>query len=71
MTPYLLMLLDHGTPYFMAAAHRPDFQSMYPKLELVTAHRPVRYASGKPFLFEICYGTDFLTIELFSEVFSF
>jgi len=64
MTPYFLMLL-FMLPLIMAAAYRPDFQSMYPKLESMTGLQAGAVPLWKAILFEISYGTDFITIELF------
>jgi hypothetical protein len=63
--PYLIMLLIM-IPLIAAAASQPDFNSMYPKMKSVavfadTASRPWWYK----LLYEISYGSDFVTIELF------
>ncbi|MEI6948266.1 CPBP family intramembrane glutamic endopeptidase [Paraflavisolibacter sp. H34] len=62
--PYLLMLLLM-LPLLAAASTQPDFLAVYPKL------KNILYLSGRhsnPFyqlLYELAYGSDFLSIELF------
>ncbi len=53
--PYGLMLLIM-LPLVAAASTQPDFQAMYPKLQSI---------EGNKLLFELSYGSDFITIELF------
>jgi hypothetical protein len=63
MQPYWLMLLLM-VPLIFLAATQPDFQEVYPKLQHAVP------AGGKPswyqvLFFELAYGSDFITIELF------
>jgi hypothetical protein len=52
-------------PLIAIASTQPDFLEVYPKLNNVfffgTASEQIAYK----FLFELCYGSDFFTIELF------
>lgn len=61
--PYFVLLLLM-IPLILFAASRPDFQLVYPKAQLIN-----RLYSDPPLwrylLFELCYGSDFFTIELF------
>ena len=63
--PYLWMLLIM-LPLVAAASTQPDFLSMYPKLKLISG---VYHEDGirgwHKLLFELSYGCDFITIELF------
>jgi hypothetical protein len=64
-TPYLTMLLIM-LPLIVIAATQPDFQAMYPKLKLIADVDSFnRLAWWQKLLFEISYGTDFFTVELF------
>ncbi|HVZ58079.1 MAG TPA: CPBP family intramembrane glutamic endopeptidase [Chitinophagaceae bacterium] len=64
-TPYLLMLACM-IPLIALAATRPDFQASYPKLDTVDhALRQARPRWAYAGLFELAYGSDFFTIELF------
>lgn len=61
--PYLLILL-FMVPLVAVAASQPDFQAMYPKLQ------EIKYLSSENnltyvLLYEISYGSDFFSIELF------
>jgi hypothetical protein len=62
--PYLLMLLIM-IPLIAAASTQPDFLAMYPKL------KNIQFLSGQDnsgwykLLYELSYGSDFLSIELF------
>lgn len=62
-SPYFVLLLLM-VPLILFAAGRPDFQLVYPKAQLINRLYP-----DPPFwrylLFELCYGSDFFTIELF------
>ena len=63
--PYWMMLLIM-LPLIAAASTQKDFLSHYPKLQLISGV----YASGEPAvwqkaLFELSYGSDFITIETF------
>lgn len=61
--PYVWMLLIM-VPLVAAAAIQPDFLAMYPKFQKVNdLMYPGR--GWKVVLYELSYGTDFLTIELF------
>ncbi|HUP12076.1 MAG TPA: CPBP family intramembrane glutamic endopeptidase, partial [Niastella sp.] len=64
-TPYLLMLLIM-VPLIAWASTQNDFLHTYPKLKQVSfieqsVHRPWPYK----LLYELAYGIDFITIELF------
>lgn len=60
--PYALMLL-FMLPLIAAASTQPDFLSIYPKW---WHYDSVRQASGmKKLVYELSYGSDFITIELF------
>jgi hypothetical protein len=63
--PYLLMLLIM-LPMVAIASTQPDFLAVYPKLKAIAG---VYNESGihwwHKLLFELSYGTDFITIELF------
>lgn len=63
--PYILMLLIM-VPLIAAASTQPDFLKMYPKLRDI---EPVLYGvKNKWFyrlLYELSYGTDFISVELF------
>lgn len=61
LQPYLLMLLVM-LPLLTLAAMQKDFQAMYPKAKFLQ-HIPAKgwqYA-----VYELCYGFDFVSIELF------
>lgn len=63
MQPYWLMLLLM-VPLILLAATQPDFQAVYPKLQhAVPAGIPPPWY--QVLLFELAYGSDFITIELF------
>ena len=62
-TPYLL-LLALMVPLLWLASTQPDFQAVYPKL------KNIHFLSGgapwfHKLLYELSYGSDFITIELF------
>lgn len=63
--PYLRMLMIM-IPFVAIASTQPDFLAAYPKLKTIEG---LHYAEGlqwwHKFLFELSYGTDFITIELF------
>ena len=64
-TPYITMLLIMF-PLVAVASTQPDFQAMYPKLKLVTDVSTIdRLSWWQKLLFELSYGSDFITIELF------
>jgi len=59
----MLMIM---VPLIAAASTQPDFQAMYPKLKLITNVTNTNDLSWwKKLLFELSYGSDFITIELF------
>ena len=60
--PYWLMLLIM-VPLIAAASTQPDFLAMYPKLKNI-AYLHATHPFYK-LLFELSYGSDFFTIELF------
>ena len=63
--PYLIMLLIM-VPLIVLASTQPDFLAMYPKLKLISgANAEMRFAWWHKLLFELSYGSDFFTIELF------
>ena len=59
-TPYFVLLLLM-LPMLLLAGRGADFQSVYPKLQIV--HECINPL--KKLVFEVCYGLDFFTIELF------
>ncbi len=63
--PYAVMLLIM-LPLIASASTQPDFLHMYPKLKMVSGdlgHSPM--ATIYKLLFELSYGSDFVSIELF------
>ena len=63
--PYLLMLLVMA-PLIAFASTQGDFLSAYPKVKQVAFIEPyVQHSWPYKLLFEISYGLDFVTIELF------
>lgn len=63
--PYLLMLL-FMLPLIAAASTQADFLAMYPKLQLITgAYHDTGITWWHKLLFELSYGSDFISIELF------
>lgn len=60
--PYLWMLLIM-LPLIAAASTQPDFLAMYPKLKTITGDGGTTL--WQKLLFELSYGTDFISIELF------
>jgi hypothetical protein len=63
--PYLIMLLIM-VPLIAAASTQPDFQATYPKLKVIGGNYPGEDLSWwHKLLFELSYGSDFITIELF------
>lgn len=63
--PYLLLFLLM-IPLVALAATQPDFLKVYPKAALIGRLFPdSAAASWKYLLFELSYGSDFFTIELF------
>ena len=64
-TPYLLMLLIM-VPLIIAASTQPDFLATYPKLnELDIGLGDMKIEWWHKLFYELSYGTDFITIELF------
>ncbi|HEX7904739.1 MAG TPA: CPBP family intramembrane glutamic endopeptidase [Chitinophagaceae bacterium] len=62
--PYLIMLIIM-IPLIAAASTQPDFLAAYPKLKMITAHNSIHQSGWHKLLFELSYGSDFVTIELF------
>jgi membrane protease YdiL (CAAX protease family) len=63
--PYLIMLLLM-LPLVALAATQPDFQAVYPKLKLLSSTGQLSDIPWwQALLFELSYGSDFLSIELF------
>lgn len=65
LRPYIGLLLAF-VPVLLLAAMGPAFQALYPKVKMVgflAANPAVRFCSRA--FFELCYGIDFFTIELF------
>jgi len=63
--PYLLILLCM-VPLIVIASTQTDFQQAYPKLKMVSFIDHYTNTSWPwKFIFEICYGLDFISIELF------
>jgi hypothetical protein len=63
--PYFLMLLIM-VPLIAAASTQPDFLAMYPKLKTITGDSNNTLITWwHKILFELSYGSDFISIELF------
>jgi hypothetical protein len=63
--PYWLMLLIM-LPLVAAASTQPDFLAMYPKLKLMAGvYEEEGLRWWHKLIFELSYGSDFITIELF------
>jgi hypothetical protein len=63
--PYLIMLLIM-LPLIAAASTQPDFLAVYPKLKSVADVGNINELSWwQKLFFELSYGSDFITIELF------
>lgn len=63
--PYLLLLLTM-VPLIVAASTQKDFLSVYPKMQIVSGFlETVSNNWFYKFLFELSYGSDFISIELF------
>jgi hypothetical protein len=62
--PYLLMLVIM-LPLIAAASTQPDFLAMYPKLNNLAFLKEEHNSGLYKFLYELSYGSDFFTIELF------
>jgi hypothetical protein len=63
--PYLILLMLM-VPLVAAASTQPDFLEVYPKIKTVTGIDNINAISWeRKILFELSYGSDFITIELF------
>lgn len=62
--PYFIMLLIM-VPLIAAASTQPDFLRMYPKMKMITGWNAAAWSWWHKLLFELSYGSDFFTIELF------
>jgi hypothetical protein len=62
--PYLLMLLIM-IPLIGAASTQPDFLAVYPKLKSVSFLSGQQHSGWIKLLYELSYGSDFVSIELF------
>lgn len=62
--PYLLMLLIM-IPLIAAASTQPDFLAMYPKLKSISFLKHQHNNGLYKLLYELSYGSDFVSIELF------
>lgn len=62
--PYLLMLLIM-VPLVAAASTQPDFLAMYPKLKSISFLNDQKNSGVYKLLYELSYGSDFVSIELF------
>lgn len=62
--PYFIMLLIM-LPLIALASTQHDFLSMYPKLKSVSFLRGHRHSGWYKLLYELSYGSDFFSIELF------
>ncbi len=62
LKPYYVLLLLM-LPFLLMVGITPDFQSVYPRLQIVGD--PSAFSWYKILFFEFCYGIDFFTIELF------
>ncbi|MFN2439030.1 MAG: CPBP family intramembrane glutamic endopeptidase [Chitinophagaceae bacterium] len=60
--PYLIMLLIM-IPLIAIASTQPDFLAMYPKLKTIQLGEEI--GGWQKLLYELSYGSDFFTIELF------
>ena len=61
LQPYLIMLLVM-VPLLIAAATQKDFQAMYPKANIL---QNIPAKGWQYFVYELCYGFDFVSIEFF------
>lgn len=63
--PYWIMLLIM-VPLVALASTQPDFQAVYPKLNIITGYNNgISLQWWHKLLFELSYGSDFVCIELF------
>lgn len=63
LTPYLLMLL-FMVPLVALASTRPDFMAAYPRYDNIDLLNQ-SHTAFETLLYELSYGSDFFTIELF------
>lgn len=61
--PYLWMLLIM-IPLIALASTQGDFLNMYPKAKFLN-ELDISHKNGRYFIYEICYGFDFVSIEFF------
>jgi hypothetical protein len=64
LKPYLIML-SFMVPLIALASTQSDFLEMYPKMKIITGDDANWISPVHKLLFELAYGTDFITIELF------
>jgi hypothetical protein len=63
--PYWLMLLIM-LPLIAVASTQNDFLEMYPKMKMMSGfYHPENFGFWEKLLFELAYGSDFISIELF------
>jgi hypothetical protein len=63
--PYWLMLLIM-LPLIAAASTQKDFLEMYPRLRMMSDfYHPENFGFWEKLIFELSYGSDFISIELF------
>lgn len=63
--PYFILLLIM-IPLIILASTQADFLSVYPKLKSISGLNDLhRFSAWQKILFELSYGSDFVTIELF------
>jgi len=62
--PYLLMLLIM-IPLIVAASTQPDFLASYPKIKMASLPADADPVWFYKLLFELSYGTDFFSVEIF------
>ncbi|WP_290709553.1 CPBP family intramembrane glutamic endopeptidase, partial [Flavihumibacter sp. CACIAM 22H1] len=63
-TPYLIMLAV-VVPLVSFAATQPDFLQTYPKMKLLQFQAQPPPSGWQKIAFQLAYGSDFITIELF------
>lgn len=62
--PYWIMLVIM-LPLIAAASTQADFLAVYPKLKSITSLSNMELSGWHKLLFELSYGSDFISIELF------
>jgi hypothetical protein len=62
--PYWMMLIIM-LPLIAAASTQPDFLAVYPKLKSISSLSNTELSGWHKLLFELSYGSDFISIELF------